>query len=147
MSIIDGLEMEAWHRFLRAHQVVMAKLDSEMQDQHDLPLLRYDALVQLHLADGPLRMHEFADRLLLSRSATSRFVDRLERDGLVARRLCADDRRGMEVELTPKGQDRLREASLTHLDGVRRYFVGYLDDDQIEALGSAFGDVLRAEDA
>lgn len=147
MSILDGPEMEAWRGFLRAHQVVMAKLDSEMQDRHDLPLLRYDALVQLYLADGPLRMHEFADRLLLSRSATSRFVDRLERDELVERRLCADDRRGMEVELTPKGQDRLREASPTYLDAVRRYFVGHLDDDHIEALGSAFDKVLQAEDA
>lgn len=147
MSILDSPEMEAWRRFLRVYQVVMAKLDTELQDRHDLPLWRYDALIQLHLADRPLRMHEFADRLLLSRSATSRFVDRLERDGLVERRLCADDRRGMEVELTPKGQNRLREASPTHLDGVRRYFVGHLDDDHIEALGSAFGNVLRAEDA
>lgn len=147
MSLLDGPQMDAWRGFLRTHQVVMAKLDSELQDRHDLPLLRYEALVQLDLAGGPLRMHEFADRLLLSRSATSRFVDRLERDGLVERKLCAKDRRGMEVELTPKGHDRLREASLTHLDGVRRYFVGHLDDDQIQALEAAFENVLRAEDA
>lgn len=138
--------MDAWWGFLRTHKVVMSKLDAELQRRHDLPLVRYDALVQLHLAGGPLRMHEFADRLLLSRSATSRFVDRLEDDGLVERRLCADDRRGMEVELTAAGYDRLRQASPTHLEGIRRLFVSHLDPEQVKTMASAFSAMLEAED-
>ncbi len=146
MSELNDVEMEAWRGFLRTHRVVMAKLDSELQERHDMPLIRYDALVQLHLADGPLRMHEFANRLLLSRSATSRFVDRLERDGLVERRLCADDRRGMEVELTTRGYERLREASPTHLEGVRRHFMSHLDPEQVKGMAGAFDAVLEVED-
>lgn len=146
MSGLNDTEMEAWRGFLRTHLVLVSKLDSDMQERHGLPLVRYAALVELQEAGGPLRMHEFADRLLLSRSATSRFVDRLERDGLVERRLCAEDRRGMEVELTARGHEQLAAAAHTHLEGVRRYFLRHLTPEHLEAMTDAFGAVLDGED-
>lgn len=145
MPILTEAEMDAWHSFLRTHKVVISKLDAELQESHRLPLVWYDALVQLHMAARPLRMKEFADRLLLSRSATTRFVDRLEREGLVERSLYREDRRGMTVALTDTGYSRLREASPTHLLGVRRHFVSHLDEDQLGALGGALGSVLAEE--
>jgi DNA-binding MarR family transcriptional regulator len=40
----------------------------------------------------------------LSQSALSRLIGRLEKDGLVERSVCAEDRRGVWVTLTPKGR-------------------------------------------
>ncbi|NIR40088.1 MAG: MarR family transcriptional regulator, partial [Actinobacteria bacterium] len=58
-------------------------------------------LLHLHEApDGRLRMHELAGSLMLSRSAATRFVDRMEQAGLVTREACDTDRRGMFVVLT-----------------------------------------------
>lgn len=37
-------------------------------------------------------------------SALSRLVARLEKDGLVCRGMCSEDRRGVRVELTAKGR-------------------------------------------
>jgi DNA-binding MarR family transcriptional regulator len=91
-------------------------------------------------------MKELADRLLLSRSATTRFVDRLEGANLVARNLASEDRRGMTVELTEEGYQRLRLASPSHLLGVRRHFVSHLDETQIAALAGAWGNLLTEED-
>lgn len=146
MSILNEAEMAAWRGFLRAHKVVIAKLDAELQESHRLPLVWYDALVQLHVSGRPLRMKELADRLLLSRSATTRFVDRLEGANLVTRSLSSEDRRGMTVELSEEGYQRLRGASPSHLLGVRRHFVSHLDEIQIDALAGAWGDLLTEED-
>lgn len=135
-------EMAAWRGMLRAHKVLIARLDDEVTDLHDLPLAWYDALVQLSEAPERLRMHAFAERLLLSRSATTRFVDRLESEGLVTRRAVEDDGRGMEVALTPLGWRRLEEAAPTHIDGVERLFVAPLGAENVGALADAFATLL-----
>jgi DNA-binding MarR family transcriptional regulator len=50
-------------------------------------------LQQLAAADcGQLRMHELGDYVHVSQSALSRLVSKLERDGLVQRSMCTDDR-------------------------------------------------------
>lgn len=122
MQMLEPATDGMWHAFARAHRLLAAKLDTALQRAHGLPLSRFEALAHLNTA-GSLRMHEFADRLVLSRSATTRFVDRLEKEGLVVRTLCADDRRGMELRLTDKGRERLHQALPTHRQLIQRYLV------------------------
>ncbi len=94
----------------------------------------YDALLQLAEAGGSLRMADLADRLLLSRSATSRFADRLEGNGLVTREVCPEDRRGLRLTLTERGRARLVDAAPAHLDGIEQLFTNKLDVDELEDL-------------
>lgn len=61
-----------------------------------------------------VRMQELGDEVHLSQSALSRAVARLEKEGLVDRCLCPDDRRGVFVCLTPAGRLRWEAASVTH---------------------------------
>ncbi len=131
--------MRAWRAFLGAHAAVISRLSAEMRDDHDLPLTWYDVLVQLQEAGGSLRMHQLAARLLLSRSATTRFVDRLQAAGLIHRETCSSDRRGTFVVLTELGFERLREAAPSHLDGVKRVFAAALTDDELEVIATALG--------
>lgn len=126
--------MLAWRSFLEAHAFVTRILDQELRSTRDLPLAWYDALLQLHEAGGTLRMHELADRLLLSRSATTRFADRLERAGLIERRQSAEDRRGTEVMLTGLGERTLREAAPLHVRGIEAHFAEYISDDEARCL-------------
>ena len=49
-----------------------------------------------------MRMCDLADSVLLSRSGVTRLVDRLERDGLVARDSCEQDARGAFAVLTER---------------------------------------------
>ncbi|MFG2683723.1 MarR family winged helix-turn-helix transcriptional regulator [Streptomyces sp. NPDC048392] len=51
------------------------------------------------------RVHDLVGRVHLSQSALSRLLARLERDGLVERSMCAEDRRGVRVALTRRGRD------------------------------------------
>ncbi|MDQ1040629.1 DNA-binding MarR family transcriptional regulator [Streptomyces sp. V3I8] len=51
------------------------------------------------------RVQNIADRIHLSQSALSRLIGRLEKEGLVERSVCQEDRRGVWVALTEKGRD------------------------------------------
>ena len=94
---------------LETHSRLVAELDAELERDHGLPLTSYEVLMYLGDADGErLRMGELADRLLLSRSGITRLVDRLERQGLIARERCTDDGRGFFALLTDAGRELAR---------------------------------------
>ena len=128
---------------LRVHSQVVGALDAELVRREGLPLRSYEVLISLADApDGRLRMGELADALLLSQSGLTRLVDRLERDGFVARERCADDARGYHAVITRAGRSKLTRARPAHLDGVRRLFLTRLDRDELEALAAAWDRVL-----
>lgn len=127
-------QLRAWRAFLEAHSAITRRLEDELRAEKGLPLSWYDALVQLSEAGGRLRMGELADRLLISRSATTRFVDRLEREGLLERHAVAEDRRGTEVRITRKGRSVLRGAAPVHLRGIRQHFADHLDEEEASRL-------------
>ena len=64
-------------------------------------------LVAIKYAPG-IGLRELADRERVSPPAMTKHVDRLERDGLVARTPSAEDRRRIGVSLTEEGQRVLR---------------------------------------
>jgi DNA-binding MarR family transcriptional regulator len=136
---LSGTEMSAWRGFLNAHAHVIRRLEAELEAEQSMPLANYDVLVQL--AEAPnhsLRMSELASSVLLSRSGLTRLVDRLEREGLVQRRACTDDARGTLAVLTPAGLDRLREAWVTHLRGVRQHMIDRFSEEELKTLGDLF---------
>ncbi|MGI8682811.1 MAG: MarR family winged helix-turn-helix transcriptional regulator [Mycobacteriales bacterium] len=129
-------ELAVWRAFLRAHAEVSRRLEAELLAEQDLPLAAYDVLVQLVEApDRRLRMTELADRVLLSRSGLTRRLDRLEREGLVARVVCPSDARGMFAVLTDAGLSRLRGASPTHLRGIAEHMTSRFSAAELEVLG------------
>ncbi|WP_322759638.1 MarR family winged helix-turn-helix transcriptional regulator [Frankia sp. Cr2] len=139
-SLIDPRSLWAWRQFLRAHSYVIRQLESDLEAEHHLPLASFDVLVQLSEApDGALRMNELAEAVLLSRSGLTRLVDRLERDGLVARRSCPSDARGTLATLTPEGRKRLRAASRTHLAGVSKHVTSHFSPDELDVLANLLG--------
>lgn len=141
---ITDAQMRAWRAFLVAQSRVLGELDRELNQATGLSLAWYDVLVQLHEAGEPLRMSDLSRHLVISPSATTRLVDRMERKGLVEREPCADDRRVTFVKLTDTGFDRLRGASPTHLKGVDEHFTGYLSPEAAATLADILEPILDA---
>lgn len=132
---MDPEELAAWRGFLQAHARLVRELDAELQREHSLSISSYDVLVQL--AGSPerrLRMSELADQVLLTPSGLTRLVDRLCRDGLVARDRCDSDARGAFAVITDRGAERFAEARGTHLEGVRRLFLAALSEADMRRL-------------
>jgi DNA-binding MarR family transcriptional regulator len=59
----------------------------------------------------PASQQQVADRLGVDRTTMVAIIDALEANGIIARRPDAQDRRRNVVELTPAGQDLLRQAT------------------------------------
>ncbi len=134
----DPQRLEAWRTFLRAHAVLTDTLDRELQAERGLPLAWYDVLLSLAEADDSrLRMHDLADRVMLSRSGLTRLVDRMAAGGLVSRRPDPDDRRGTLACLTEEGMRTLRRAAPVHLRGVQEHFASHLRDDEVDVVHAA----------
>jgi DNA-binding MarR family transcriptional regulator len=132
---LSPAELGAWRGFLRVHSALAKALDAELAAAHDLPLSSYEVLITLRTSPGRrCRMAELAERVLLSRSGTTRLVDRLEREGLLARDTCSSDGRGCYAVLTDAGEALLARARPTHLAGVRERFVRHFSDDELATM-------------
>jgi DNA-binding MarR family transcriptional regulator len=134
---LTPVELAAWRGLLRTHAALVRDLDAELHARHDLSLHEYEVLLTLANAeDGRMRMSELAVAVVLSQSGLTRLVDRLVRDGSVARVRCEGDRRGLNAELTDAGRQRFLEARVTHLEGVRSRFLGRFHEAELDVLGS-----------
>ncbi|MDX1689441.1 MAG: MarR family transcriptional regulator [Acidimicrobiia bacterium] len=142
---MTSTQLAAWRNLLRAHAEVVDRLSTELAETHDLPISWYEVLLYLREApDGRLRMHELADSLLVSRSAATRFIDRMEDAGLVTRQVCPSDRRGMDVVLTAEGRRIFSEAAPTHLAGIERHFAAHVDEDEARVLADVLERIAEA---
>ncbi|GAB2482369.1 MarR family winged helix-turn-helix transcriptional regulator [Jatrophihabitans fulvus] len=105
----------AWHELMSRYHRTSCRLDRELEAAHGLSGSDFEVLQQLHESgpEGSLRMSDLAATCHLSQSALSRLVARLEKDGLVARAMCADDRRSVFTEITPAGRERFEAARPT----------------------------------
>jgi DNA-binding MarR family transcriptional regulator len=129
--------LAVWRAFLEAHAAITKTLEAELERERDMPLAWYDVLLQLHEADGRLRMSELANRLLTHRSSLTRLIDRMDSAGLVTREGCPSDGRGSMAVLTREGREALRRAAPVHLRGIQEHFAGYLTDSDVVAMHRA----------
>jgi DNA-binding MarR family transcriptional regulator len=136
-------ELGGWRGLLRVHSALVKALDAELIATHGLPLTSYEVLINLQAAPGRRRrMAELADSVLLSRSGTTRLVDRLERDGLLERDTCDSDGRGCFAVLTDRGEELLSKARATHLEGVRERFLNHFEASELEQMATWWNRVL-----
>ena len=133
--------LKAWDALLRAHATLMRQLETDLESKTGLALADFDVLAQLVIAGGSLRMAELADRALISRSGMTRRVSRLVHDGLVSRARVGADGRGIVVQLTSSGLDRLTSAAPVHMRRVSELFLTKLNDQELADLESALAKV------
>ncbi|MGV9278342.1 MarR family winged helix-turn-helix transcriptional regulator [Streptomyces griseosporeus] len=100
--------VDQWRDILALHARTQCELDRALGG-HGLCASDFEVLDVLSESapDGSCvsyRVQEIAERVHLSQSALSRLIARLEKDGLVERGMCPEDRRGVRVALTAKGR-------------------------------------------
>ncbi|GAA2429434.1 MarR family transcriptional regulator [Streptomyces glaucus] len=99
---------ERWRNILSVHARTMCEIDRVLHP-HGLGASDFEVLDVLASAtpeeERQCRVQNLVGRVHLSQSALSRLIARLEKDGLVERSVCAEDRRGVWVALTRKGRD------------------------------------------
>jgi DNA-binding MarR family transcriptional regulator len=144
---LSGDERAAWAGFLRTYPSIVGRLNSQFLEEHGLTFSEYDVMIQLSVAGREgLRMHVLADKVLLSRSAITRLIERLEAQGLVDRRGGQGRGRVVSAHITRKGIRRLAEVTPAHLAGVRKVFLDRLTRAQIKQLAAIWEKLLVPAD-
>lgn len=128
----------SWRAYLLGAARLTEVLSRELDEDAGLSLSEYEILVRLSEApDHTARMSELATSLVHSRSRLTHTVSRLEGRGLVERRACSDDGRGVNAAMTGAGYAVLVAAAPGHVSAVRANLVDVLSDEQLRALGEA----------
>lgn len=143
---LSGEEQAAWRAYLRGSRMIGVALDEGLT-RHGTRLTEYEILSMLSEAPGGrLRMSTLAQLVVQSRSRLTHTATRLERLGWVQRRAVREDRRGVELSLTPQGRTVLEELSRVHVSDVRRVLLDRLTPEEFAALGHAMGRIVQAYD-
>ncbi|MEU9381511.1 MarR family transcriptional regulator [Streptomyces sp. NPDC048279] len=113
---------QGWCALSLLHDRIEAHIERALQVHH-LSVREYSLLGVLskqHDGEGGhLQMKQVADAVVLSQSATTRLVTRLEDRALLERYLCPTDRRGIYTNVTPAGLQLLEEARPTNDAALR----------------------------
>ncbi|HEY3505600.1 MAG TPA: MarR family transcriptional regulator [Actinocatenispora sp.] len=129
---------QGWCALSALHGRIEAHVERALQAGHRLSVREYSLLDVLNRQhDGPgghLRMSQVADAVVLSQSATTRLVTRLEDRGLLERYLCPDDRRGIYTDVTTAGRKLLRQARPTNDRALKEALAAALDDPELAHL-------------
>lgn len=107
-------------------------------DGHEL------AVLVVLSGDEPLSQVEAAGRLGVDRTTMVSLIDGLEDQGLVRRRRSPQDRRKNMVELTPAGEECLRQGEKARRSAERR-FLARLDEETAATLVHALQMLLADE--
>jgi DNA-binding MarR family transcriptional regulator len=139
---LSAAEQQVWRTYLDVYRLIDERLDHQLGEDAGLSLAEYEVLVQL--TDQPeraLRMSDLAQRAVNSRSRLTHTVRRMEEAGLVRRRPCPSDGRGVICELTPAGLARIEAAAPGHVELVRRLFLDPISATDIAGLGAALAKI------
>jgi len=111
-----------------------------------LTRVQWQALLWISRAGGALVQRELSDLLDIGAPATVALVDRMERDGLVARSAVPGDRRRNAVQLTPRARRLLKTIEST-AGQLRREVVSGLSREEIDTLCALLGKAKQRIDA
>lgn len=126
------------------HAAHSAEADIEARlDGIGLSMAKLMALQALADAGEPVPLGQLAQRLSCVKSNITQLVDRLEADGLVARRPDAKDRRTKLAALTAAGRKACDRGAKVRRDAERE-LLGRLSADEARQLGALVAKVGRA---
>jgi DNA-binding MarR family transcriptional regulator len=135
----DG--MTAVTSVLRVHQLLLQRAD-EILAPEELTFARYEVLLVLHLNDDAVSLSFLAQALKVQQASITNLVDKLEKQGYLARRPHPSDRRVTLAQITPTGQARTRTA-IERLNAELYSQLG-LTADEARALIALFVQMRRA---
>ena len=130
----------AWIALMRARDAVLGAIERDLKAADLPPLGWYDVLLELVRAPGGrLRPFEIERETLVAQYNLSRLLDRLEKEGLIAREPCADDARGQWVVVTEKGRAMQARSWKVYAKAIQKHVGDRLDDKAAATLA----DLLR----
>jgi DNA-binding MarR family transcriptional regulator len=122
---------------------LMQRSVAEQLAEHGLSTLQFSILATLLGHPEGLRMHDLAERMVISRSGLTYQVTQLEARGLVSRTASTNDDRGVKVQLAEPGRVRVLAAFPGHVELVRGVFLDVIEPGQVGPLRATLEQVVQ----
>jgi len=136
----DPLAVTAWARLVRAQRTALAGVEADLKKSGYPPLVWYDVLLELErTSKGRLRHGGLNAELLLPKHNLSRLIGRMEKQALVSRNICKDDRRGSFVCITIKGRKLRHEMWPAYEAAIARHFANKFFPGETKVLAQLLG--------
>jgi MarR family 2-MHQ and catechol resistance regulon transcriptional repressor len=132
--------LNAFIKLMRATNALGSNLSRHLADKAELTMSQFAVLeALLHL--GSMSQGDICHKLLLSGSNITTVIDNLEKRALVRRDRRTDDRRVIEVSLTPKGREVIEAYFPAHARRITQLFsaLSPKQQDQLAALCRTLG--------
>lgn len=136
-SEIPPADWAVWRDYFRGNRELVAALDRRLLA--DAGISHPEYLVLLSLWESPentLRTGELAERLSWEKSRVSHQVTRMQARGLLERRECETDARGVWVVLSAEGRRTFLRATRDHSAAIREWFFDLLSEEEKRVLGT-----------
>jgi DNA-binding MarR family transcriptional regulator len=141
---LSETERGLWFAFMEASRLIERRLDQRLRSETGITHAQYEILTRLSMApDRKIRMSELAEQVVSTRSGLTYQVTQLETRGLVSRRACPGDDRGVMAHLTDEGEVLLDKLVPVQEAIVQECLTGRLTPEQLEALSAAMCGMRR----
>jgi DNA-binding MarR family transcriptional regulator len=129
---------KVWEGLARAHASVAAALERDMVPEAGMPLVWYEVLLNLSRAPGGMmRYQDLAKVAGITNSGASRRLEQMTKAGLIERRSCPTDRRGVFAHVTAKGEAAFKRAHSVFLTSLEKNFGDRLKPGEVDVIGAA----------
>ena len=131
--------------FLRSHRTVGQRLSQRFAEAEAVPPSEARLLTVISRAEGHrMRIDALAQESGMTKSAVSRIVDRLERNGFVQRMTSHEDRRAIYAVMTPDGRNALRHVTRVFRAAFADVFLAGLTPEEMNQLSGLLERLDRA---
>ena len=100
--------------------------------QYDLTPAQFDVIATLGNTTG-LSMGDIGEKTLITKGTLTGVVDRLEKKGLIERKVPPENRRSIVVKLTPDGEKMFEQIFPAHIADMKQHFE-ILNPSELELL-------------
>ena len=121
--------LRLWLRMLTCTQLVEKQVRTQLREQFDTTLPRFDLMAQLERSPEGLKMNELSRRMMVTGGNVTGITDQLVAEGLVERVDVEGDRRAYRVRLTPKGRKLFHEMAGQHEEWIVEAFSALSERD------------------
>jgi DNA-binding MarR family transcriptional regulator len=130
--------LELWEVLSRAHTTMNAAIEKDMLPEAGMPLAWYEVLRHLSRApQGLMRYQDLAKVAGISDSGASRRLEQMVNAGLIDRKSCPTDRRGVYAHITATGEAGFEKAHAVFLRSLDRNLASHLETDDANAMSAA----------
>ena len=136
--------LRLWLRLLTCTQLVEKHVRTQLREQFDTTLPRFDLMAQLERNPEGLKMNELSRRMMVTGGNVTGITDQLVAEGVVERMEVDGDRRAYRVRLTARGRKVFGEMARQHEAWIVAAFEA-LSPREVESFYKLLGKVKQSQ--